>query len=230
MIVDRQFSASHDDWPRLRDAVLEAEADGVGTAWILDHLDGRVLGGDRDMLECFTLLGALSSVTTSIGLGTLVMNVTNRHPAVAALAVSSVQRISGGRLILGIGAGADPAMPWASEHHERGIPVLPTLEARHAAVVHQIEHLRRVEPTRVVVGVNSLTLARLAGEHADALAREHVPDVAVEVLVACKQQPPARRERHARHAARDGLVPERLQLLVRADVKQRARRVVRARG
>ena len=38
MIVDRQFSASHDDWPRLRDAVLEAEADGVGTAWVLDQI------------------------------------------------------------------------------------------------------------------------------------------------------------------------------------------------
>ena len=167
MIIDRQFSASHDDWPRLRDAVLEAEADGVGTAWVLDHLDGRVLGGDRDMLECFTLLGALSSITTRIGLGTLVMNVANRHPAVAAAAASSVQRISGGRLILGIGAGADPSMPWASEHHERGIPLLASLEQRQAAVVHQIGHLRRIEPTRVVVGVNSVSLARLAGEHAD---------------------------------------------------------------
>ena len=45
--------------------------------------------------------------------------------------------------------------------------MLPTLAERHDAVVHQIGHLRRIEPTRVVVGVNSVTLARLAGEHAD---------------------------------------------------------------
>lgn len=167
MIIDRQFSASHNDWPQLRDAVQRAEADGCGRAWVLDHFDGRVLGGDRDMLECFTLLGALAACTSTIGLGTLVVNVANRHPAVTAAAVSSVQRISGHRLMLGIGAGADPSMPWAREHHERGMPLLPTLAERHAAVVEQMEHLRRIEPTPVIVGVNSDALARIAGEHAD---------------------------------------------------------------
>ena len=149
MIIDRQFSASHNDWPQLRDAVQRAEDEGCGRAWVLDHFDGRVLGGDRDMLECFTLLGALAASTSTIGLGTLVVNVANRHPAVTAAAVSSVQRISGNRLILGIGAGADPTRPWASEHHERGIPLKASLADRQAAVVEQIEHLRRVEPTPV---------------------------------------------------------------------------------
>mgnify|MGYP003352104175 CR=1 FL=1 len=51
MIIDRQFSAAHHDWPQLRDAVLRAEAEGCGRAWVLDHFDGTVLGGDRDLLD-----------------------------------------------------------------------------------------------------------------------------------------------------------------------------------
>jgi alkanesulfonate monooxygenase SsuD/methylene tetrahydromethanopterin reductase-like flavin-dependent oxidoreductase (luciferase family) len=168
MIIDIQFSSAHNDWPELRDAVLRAEQEGYDTTWVLDHFDGSVFpGGDRLVLECFTLLGALAEATSTIGLGTLVANVANRHPAVLAAAASSAQRISGGRLHLGIGAGASPSTPWAREHHERGIPLLPTMAARHQAVVHQIEVLRTIEPMPIIVGVNSVQLAAIAGVHAD---------------------------------------------------------------
>lgn len=167
MIVDVQFSAAHHDWPVLRDAVLQAEAEGCGTTWVFDHFDGSVLGGDRDVLECFSLLGALASATSTIRLGTLVVNVANRHPAVTVSAASSIHRISDGRLTLGIGAGADPSTPWAKELHDRAIPVLPTLDERHLAVVRQIEALRAIDGMPVIVGVNSVALARIAGEHAD---------------------------------------------------------------
>jgi len=167
MLVDIQLSSAHNDWPVLRDAVLQAEADGYDTTWVLDHFDGRVLRGDRPLLECFTLLGALASCTTRIGLGTLVVNVANRHPAVMAAAASSAQRISGGRLHLGIGAGAPPESPWAREHHDREIPLLPTLAERHQAVVRQIEVLRTIEPMPIIIGVNSVELAVIAGRYAD---------------------------------------------------------------
>jgi alkanesulfonate monooxygenase SsuD/methylene tetrahydromethanopterin reductase-like flavin-dependent oxidoreductase (luciferase family) len=170
MIVDVQFSSAHNDWPALRDAVLEAESDGTyGTTWVLDHFDGSTFpGGDRDLLEAFTFMGALAAATTTIGIGSLVANVANRHPELLALAASSVQRISNGRLQLGIGAGAAPETPWSREHRERGIELLPTLPERHAAVVHQIEVLRRRAPdVPVIVGVNSEQLARIAGTYAD---------------------------------------------------------------
>jgi alkanesulfonate monooxygenase SsuD/methylene tetrahydromethanopterin reductase-like flavin-dependent oxidoreductase (luciferase family) len=135
---------------------------------VLDHFDGTVLPlGDRDMLECCTLVGALAASTTSIGIGTLVANVANRHPAVLAAAMSSAQRISAGRLRVGIGAGASPNSPWAREHHDRGIPLLPTLAQRHLAVIRQIEVLRTLEPMPIIVGVNSIELAEIAGIHAD---------------------------------------------------------------
>ena len=167
MLIDLQLSSAHNDWPQLRDAVLRAEDERYDTSWVLDHFDGRVLGGDRAMLECFTLLGALAACTTTIGVGTLVANVANRHPAVLAAAASTAQRISGGRLHLGIGAGGSPDSSFAIEHHERGIPIHPDLAERHRAVVRQIEILRTIEPMPIIVGVNSVELAIVAGRYAD---------------------------------------------------------------
>lgn len=168
MLVDLQLSSAHYDWPQLRDAVLRAEAEGHDTTWILDHLDGTLLpGGNPDALECCTLLGALAASTTTIGLGTLVANVANRHPAVLAAALATAHRISGGRVRAGVGAGAAPGTPWAREHQVRGIPLLPTMAARHDAVIRQIDALRPIKSMPVIVGTNSVELAIVAGTHAD---------------------------------------------------------------
>jgi alkanesulfonate monooxygenase SsuD/methylene tetrahydromethanopterin reductase-like flavin-dependent oxidoreductase (luciferase family) len=169
VLTDIQFSSAHNDWPALRDAVLRAEDEGYDTTWVFDHFDGTVLGGDRAVLECCTLLGALAAVTTTIGIGPLVANVANRHPAVLAAAAASVHRISGGRLRLGIGAGAAPGTPWSREHEERGIQLEPDLARRHQAVLRQIEAVRAVCDAPVIVGVNSIELATLAGDHADGI-------------------------------------------------------------
>ena len=171
MLVDIQFSSAHNDWPQLRDAVQRAEGEGYDTTWVFDHFDGSTLGGDRPLLECFTLLGAMAEATTTIGVGALVVNVANRHRAVLAAAASSVHRISGGRLRLGIGAGASPDSRWAQEHRDRNIPLLPAMADRHRAVADAID-LLRAEPTHdapmpIIVGVNSVALAELAGRIAD---------------------------------------------------------------
>ena len=171
MLVDVQLSSATNEWPALRDAVLQAEADGTDTVWVFDHFDGTLLGGDRPAMECFTLLGAFAAATTTIGIGPLVANVANRYPAVLAASAATVQRISNGRLRMGLGAGAAPDSPWSHEHRERGIPLLTTTSERHAAVVHQIEALRALPSATaripILVGVNSTALARLAGIHAD---------------------------------------------------------------
>jgi alkanesulfonate monooxygenase SsuD/methylene tetrahydromethanopterin reductase-like flavin-dependent oxidoreductase (luciferase family) len=170
MKVDIQFSPGANDWPVLRDAVLRAEADGYDTTWVFDHFDGAMISGDRPMLECFTMLGALAEATSTIGLGTLVANVANRHPAVLAAAASSVQRISGGRLTLGLGAGASPSSEWSSEHVARGIPLRADIADRHAAVIEQIRLIRELpEAIPIIIGVSSVRLARVAGQHADGI-------------------------------------------------------------
>lgn len=168
MIIDVQFSSAHNDWPELLDATMRAEDLGYGTVWVLDHFDGSVFrSGDRPVLETCTFLGALAARTSTIGLGTLVANVANRHPAVLAAAALTVQRISGGRFICGVGAGAPPDSPWAREHHDRGIPLLPEAADRHAAVIRQIEAIRAITDCPIIVGVNSVALAQVAGRHAD---------------------------------------------------------------
>lgn len=187
MIIDIQHSAGSNDWPVLRDATLRAEAEGFGTTWVLDHFDGATLGGDRPMLECFTLLGALSQVTTTIGLGTLVVNVANRHPALLALAASTVERMCGDRFTLGVGAGAAPASKFARELVERGIPLLDDAEQRHANVLRNIEVLRGHVSCPIIVGVNSVALARLAGRMADGVNVRMNHPRAAEVLDAARE-------------------------------------------
>ncbi|HEY0226486.1 MAG TPA: hypothetical protein VGC05_08820, partial [Mycobacterium sp.] len=57
--LDVLYSAGTHTWPDLRDKVLQAEAEGFGTAWVLDHLSGAVMSKPR-MLTCFTLAGELA--------------------------------------------------------------------------------------------------------------------------------------------------------------------------
>jgi alkanesulfonate monooxygenase SsuD/methylene tetrahydromethanopterin reductase-like flavin-dependent oxidoreductase (luciferase family) len=168
MRIDVQYSSGHTEFAAYRDAIIAAEATGCDTAWVLDHFDGAMVGGDRPVLECFTLLGALAASTTRIGLGCLVANVANRHSALLAQCAQTVQRISGGRFRLGLGAGAAPDTRWSREHRERGIDIAPTLAERHAQVVGNIEVVRATAPAvPIIVGVNSVELATVAGHHAD---------------------------------------------------------------
>jgi alkanesulfonate monooxygenase SsuD/methylene tetrahydromethanopterin reductase-like flavin-dependent oxidoreductase (luciferase family) len=188
MKIDIQYSPGANEWPVLRDAILRAEADGYDTTWVFDHFDGAMIEGDRPMLECFTLLGALAAATTTIGLGTLVANVANRYPAVLAAAASSVQRISGGRLTLGLGAGTAPNSKWSSEHVARGIPLKADIAHRHAAVAEQITQIRELpEATPIIVGVNSVRLATVAGEIADGINVRMTNERAGEFVKAARQ-------------------------------------------
>ena len=88
------------------DLATAADAAGFHSLWVMDHLfQLPALGGpDAPMLEAYTLLGALAARTTRVQLGTLVTGVTYRNPGILAKAVTTLDVISGGRAILGIGA------------------------------------------------------------------------------------------------------------------------------
>jgi F420-dependent oxidoreductase-like protein len=85
----------------------EAEAAGADAVFVMDHfyqLPG--LGApDEPMLEAYTLLGALATATERIQLSTLVTGNTYRNPTLLAKAVTALDVMSGGRAVLGIGAG-----------------------------------------------------------------------------------------------------------------------------
>jgi F420-dependent oxidoreductase-like protein len=86
--------------------VRTAERTGFDSAWVMDHFyQLPPLGGpSQPMLESYTLLGGLAARTASIKLGTLVTGVTYRNPALLAKIVTTLDVLSGGRAILGIGA------------------------------------------------------------------------------------------------------------------------------
>ena len=91
-----------------------AEAGGFSSVWVMDHFwQLPPLGGpDQPILEGYTLLGALAARTRRVRLGTLVTGVTYRNPALLAKQVTTLDVISRGRAILGIGAA------WYEEEHQ----------------------------------------------------------------------------------------------------------------
>ena len=182
VIIDLQLNQGSAPWSLLHEAVLAAEETGYSTIWNLDHFSGANFGSDS-MLECFTSLTAWATATKNIKVGTLVTNVMNREPGLLANIVSSIQHISGNRLLLGIGAGTSPNSPWNGEQMALGMPLLPTMAQRHERLIEIVElmkHLWSAERDEkfqgfprpdvnppIIIGTNSEALARIAGEHAD---------------------------------------------------------------
>jgi F420-dependent oxidoreductase-like protein len=91
---------------RLTEAAQAAEASGYSSLWVMDHLlQLPPLGGPpAPILEGYVTLGALAAVTAKAELGTLVTGVTYRNPALLAKQIATLDALSGGRAILGIGA------------------------------------------------------------------------------------------------------------------------------
>lgn len=90
----------------MQDIAQAAERAGLDSLWLCDHLIQRFPGQeDVGIWEVFSLLGAISAVTTRITLGTIVVCTSFRPPALVAKMADTIDEISGGRLILGLGAG-----------------------------------------------------------------------------------------------------------------------------
>jgi F420-dependent oxidoreductase-like protein len=94
-------------FPTVVAQALEAEAAGFDTVLVMDHfyqLPG-IGTPDQPMLECYTTLGALATATSTVQLSALVTGNTYRNPAILAKTVTTLDVVSGGRAVLGIGAG-----------------------------------------------------------------------------------------------------------------------------
>ena len=138
-------------WTEIHELATYAEAAGWDGLWLADHFmpnDDNAL--DQPMGECFSLLAALAATVPRVRLGSLVAGNTYRHPAVLAKMAASIDQVSGGRLVLGLGAG------WQENEHQRyGIPFGTTAER-----IAWFE-----EACQIVVGLRDQARTTVAGVH-----------------------------------------------------------------
>ncbi|MFV0260098.1 MAG: LLM class flavin-dependent oxidoreductase [Acidimicrobiales bacterium] len=104
-------------------AAVAAEDAGLAGVWTFDHLTGSMLGRGWSR-EPFAVLGAIATATERVRLGPLVANMMNRHPARLVVAMATLQSLSGGRAVTGLGAGSAPGSAFAREHEAIGITLL----------------------------------------------------------------------------------------------------------
>lgn len=130
-------------WSEIRAVARDLDALGFDTLWTADHLQRRV--ADRPPFgfwECWTILAAAAEATRRISIGPLVANTAFRNPGLLARMAATLDEVSGGRLILGLGAGV-PATDasWTSFGFEPERHV-----ARHEEAVEIVARLLREPP------------------------------------------------------------------------------------
>lgn len=118
-----------------------AEDSGLDSVWLADHFWGR--GGiDKPILEGWTALAAVAATTSRVTVGSLVMRVTLRLPAVLAAMAKTAWGISAGRLVVGLGIGDETIR---AEQAAYGIPI-PPIDERLSRLDSSIAAIRHEAP------------------------------------------------------------------------------------
>ena len=124
-------------WAEAREAAIEFDRLGFHSVWVCDHLYGVPMPS-LPILEGWSELAAVAAITEGVGLGTLVTPPFFRNPAVLAKQVATIDQISNGRTIVGLGSG------WfASEYEAYGAP-FPAVGERLQALEETCEILKRL--------------------------------------------------------------------------------------
>lgn len=170
VVIPTSVTRRPDDIAALADHVERLGLHGV---FIGDHL-----GGPGPSLDASLVLATAAAASTRISLGFGVMQPALRHPVWAAKQVATLQHLSGGRVVLGVGVGGGSAQDWAAlrlDHARRGLLTdqalrqLPDLIAGHPTHVGAAEAFQLApgaDVPLILVGGNSARARRRAAEHA----------------------------------------------------------------
>ena len=187
------------DWLRQAERLAGA---GFATVWAWDHFVGR---GDPTVpvVEAWTALTAAAARDDHLRVGTFIANVMNRHPSVLARMAGTLQELTGGRLTLGLGIGANesehaaygidfPPPKERAEHLEEAILILRglwsggpfTFAGRHFQLADAYAH-PVIEPRpQILVGAGSPAGIRIAARLGDGWAAEEPLYMALNELYA----------------------------------------------
>lgn len=173
-----------------------ADAAGWHGLWFADHYMANTEPARGDVFEAWTLLSAVAAVTSNVRTGTLVSPTTFHHPAVLAKRAATVDHISGGRMVLGLGAGWQEnehraygvALPEPKERVDRfseAIRVirsllsedLTTFEGHHFQVRDAVADPNPVQPRLpLLVGSRGPRMLRITAQYADEWNAAGTPD------------------------------------------------------
>ncbi len=106
-MLEQPASGEKPSWGRIKAMAQAAEDLGFDTVWVADELLWRVpdWAGPRGWWECVSMAGAVAASTSTIGVGTWVLSALHRNPGLTVKIAETLDEISGGRFILGLGAG-----------------------------------------------------------------------------------------------------------------------------
>jgi probable F420-dependent oxidoreductase len=133
-----------------RDAALRAEQDGYYSVSINDHFVAQTGKPDAPQLECFTTLTGIAALTSAIRLTPSVASINYRNPSMLARICATLDQVSNGRLVLGLGAG------WQRSEYEANGYDFPSAAERLARLAEGIEVIKLLWSTGP---------ASYAGEH-----------------------------------------------------------------
>ena len=178
----------------IREMAVGAEAAGFDSIWVYDHLLFRFDGRTTGIHECWTILSAIAEATKRAELGTLVMCTGFRNAGLLAKMAATLDHVSGGRLILGVGSGwHDPeydAFGYPTDHKvsrfEESLAVITslirdgevTLEGRYMTARDAVLRPPARPDLPILVAAEGPRMLELTARHADAwnLAWFGLPD------------------------------------------------------
>ena len=189
-------------WPVIREIALRAEAMGFDTLWTPDELLWRAEDGPpQGVWDGVSMAGAVAATTSRVKVGTWVLSALHRNPGIIAKTAETLDEISGGRFVFGLGAGHE----WPGQARAFGLPedrifarfeealriIVPLIRTGHADFEGQYHAARdlpqqpvgpRPNAIPLLIGGNGLKGQRHAALHADiwsgyAEERAHVDEL-----------------------------------------------------